>query len=72
MGVLETGKLKLLLAVLNSEIDVDTVTSDDRVISLGFSDKNSKVNYMLSDISVIPKVPNIKQLPDWGCGVAFE
>lgn len=65
MGVLETGKLKQLLGVLNSEIEVDTVTSDDRVISLGFSDKNTKVNYMLSDISVIPKVPNIKQLPEW-------
>ena len=65
MGVLETGKLKQLLGVLNSEIDVDTVTSDDRVISLGFSDKNTKVNYMLSDTSVIPKVPIVKQLPDW-------
>lgn len=65
LGVLDTAKLKQLLGVLGNDISVSTVEHDGRIISLNFADGSTKVNCMLADISVIPKVPNMKSLPDW-------
>lgn len=65
LGVYDTTKLKSLLGVLGTDIDVSTVKSDDRVISVKLSDKNTSANFMLADLSVIPVVPKLKTLPDW-------
>ena len=65
MGIYDTTKLKSLLKVLNSEISVTGVQIDDRVISLQLSDSTTSVNFMLSDLSVIPQMPVLKGLPEW-------
>lgn len=72
LGVYETAKLKGLLSVLGSDISIKTVESDDRVISLTLSDKNTDVNFMLADISVIPKVPALKKLPEWDVVIELD
>ena len=56
-GVYTTSQLKGLLTVLDSDIDVKEGDA-----SLVFSDKGTSVNYMLADLSVIPVVPDLKQL----------
>jgi hypothetical protein len=65
LGVYNTAKLKQLLGVLGSEIEVEPVERNDKHISLKFSDKNMTAQFMLADLSVIPKVPKMKKLPDW-------
>lgn len=65
LGIYETKKLTSLLGVLGSDIEISPTVADDRVVSLGISDSNTQANFMLSDLSVIPKVPNIKALPEW-------
>ena len=57
-GVYTTSQLKGLLGVLDSNIDVTQGEA-----SLVFGDKGTSVNYMLADLSVIPVVPDLKQVP---------
>jgi hypothetical protein len=65
LGIYNTAKLKQLLGVLGSEIEVEPVSRNDKFSALKFSDKNMTAQFMLADLSVIPKVPKMKKLPTW-------
>ena len=66
-GVYTTSQLKGLLGVLDSNIDVTQGEA-----SLVFGDKGTSVNYMLADLSVIPVVPELKQLPPFGSTITLD
>lgn len=57
-GIYTTSQLKSLISVLDEAVSVDEVTG-----ALKFSDKGTKVQYMLAAPSVIPAVPDLKALP---------
>lgn len=57
-GIYTTSQLKSLISVLDEAVGVDEVTG-----ALKFSDKGTKVQYMLAAPSVIPAVPDLKALP---------
>ena len=65
IGVYNTEQLTKLLSVLDDDINVSINTSGGKSISLKISDAHSTVNYMLSDISVINKPPQMKQIPEF-------
>lgn len=62
-GVYTTNQLIKILSALDEEVDVKFNTADDKVYSITLSDKVTKATYMLSDLSVIQQVPNLKTLP---------
>ena len=66
-GIYTTSQLKGLLSVLDSAIDVEEVTG-----ALKFSDKGTKMNYMLAAPSVIPAVPDLKALPKFNATVTLN
>ena len=66
-GIYTTSQLKGLLSVLDDSIDVQEVTG-----ALKFSDKGTKMQYMLAAPSVIPAVPDLKQLPDFNVEIALD
>jgi DNA polymerase III sliding clamp (beta) subunit (PCNA family) len=66
-GVYTTSQLKGLLSVLDSDINVKEGDA-----SLVFSDKGTSVNYMLADLSVIPVVPDLKQLPEFTSTIKMD
>ena len=66
-GIYTTSQLKGLLGVLDSSIEVS-----EGEASLVFSDKKTSVNYMLADLSVIPVVPDLKQLPDFNGEITLD
>lgn len=66
-GIYTTSKLKSLLSVLESNVDVQSTES-----YIKFSDNNTSVNYMLADLSVIPVVPDLKQLPSFNVEVTLD
>lgn len=66
-GIYTTSQLKQLLSVLDDDITIKEGTA-----SLIFSDKGTKINYMLADESVIPKVPDLKKLPDFDIEVSLD
>ena len=59
-GVYTTSQLKNLLGVLDANINVTAGSA-----ALEFSDNSTTVNYMMADLSVIPTVPDIKQIPEF-------
>jgi hypothetical protein len=62
LGVFETSKLKSFLKILDDEIKLTLNKADDVPVSLTLSDKNMEVNFMLSDLSVIPPAPKVKEI----------
>jgi hypothetical protein len=66
-GIYTTSQLKSLLGVLESNIDVTSEAA-----SIKFSDNSTSVNYMLADISVIPVVPDLKQMPDFDSEITLD
>ena len=66
-GIYTTSQLRGLLSVLDSSIKVEDVTG-----ALKFSDKGTKVQYMLAAPSVIPAVPDLKALPEFDSEVTLD
>ena len=66
-GIYTTSQLKGLLSVLDEAISVEEVTG-----AVKFSDKGTKVQYMLAAPSVIPAVPDLKALPPFDVEVALN
>ena len=50
---------------MSDDISMNLTKAGDKVVSLKVSDSASSVNYMLSDLSVIGQVPNMKSVPDF-------
>ena len=66
-GIYTTSQLKGLLSVLDESITVEEVTG-----ALKFSDKKTKVQYMLAAPSVIPSVPDLKALPPFDAEITLD
>jgi len=63
LGVYDTEQLSRLLGVLDDDVTINLTQSGDKAIALEISDSYSKVNFMLSDKSVINQPPPLKELP---------
>ena len=65
LGVYNTGQLSSLLSVLGDDVDVSLSRAGDKFISMELEDtkRKTKSKYMLSDLSVIPTPPELKNLP---------
>ena len=71
-GVYDTTKLTKMLSVLSNDVDVDTVDIDGKTVSLNISDKGTTATYMLADLTVIPVVPDLKQLPEFDVDISID
>lgn len=66
-GIYTTSQLKGLLSVLDEAITIEETTG-----AVKFSDKGTKVQYMLAAPSVIPAVPDLKALPPFDAEVTLN
>jgi len=66
-GIYTTSQMRSLLSVLDDAITVEEVTG-----ALKFSDKGTKVQYMLAAPSVIPSVPDLKALPPFDAEITLN
>lgn len=71
-GVNQTSKLRSLLGVLGENIDIEVKKKDSVSAQMNISDNNVDINYILSDMTIIPKVPNLKTLPSWNLTLAVD
>jgi hypothetical protein len=62
-GINDTTKLKKLLNVLSEEIAVAFNKREEKIVSLSLNSDGTDVQYVTADLSVIPKVPDLKKLP---------
>lgn len=66
-GIYTTSQLKGLLGVLDGSVNVNANDA-----SLTFSDNKTSVNYVLAELSVIPVVPELKQLPNFNSTITLD
>ena len=66
-GIYTTSQLRGLLSVLDNSITIEEVTG-----ALKFSDKGTKMQYMLAAPSGIPAVPDLKALPPFNVTVKLD
>jgi hypothetical protein len=71
-GVYDTTKLIKMLSVLGDTVDFSINDIDGKAVSLKFKDSSTSVNYMLADLSVIPNVPDLKQLPPFNAEIKLD
>jgi len=72
LGVYDTTKLVKMISVLGDAVDFAISDIDGKAVSLKFKDKSTSVNYMLADLSVIPNVPDLKQLPNFDIKIKLD
>ena len=72
LGVYDTSKLTKMVSVLGDSVDFSVADVDGRPISLKFKDNSVSLNYMLADLSVIPNVPDLKQLPNFDVKIKLD
>jgi len=65
LGIYNTPQFSALLGIMGDDIDFKLTSSGDKFISVDMEDTKfkTKAKYMLSDLSVIPTPPELKNLP---------
>lgn len=71
-GVYDTTKLKNMLAVLADEVKFSITSANEKSVSMKFNDESTSLNFMLTDLSVIPNVPDLKQLPEFDIKIKLD
>ena len=62
LGIYKTKELKGMLSVLGSDVDVDIKQVDNKAYYLTVKNGSTSLDYVLSDLSVIPDPPALKKL----------
>ena len=72
LGVYQTDQLQKLLSVLDNDVDLSLTRAGDRAVSLKVKNGAVSVDYVLSDLSVIPDPPALKRLPEFGTKIKLD
>ena len=72
LGIYQTDQLKSLIGVLGDDISLDLSKFGDKAVSLKVKNGPVSVDYVLSDLSVIPDPPALKRLPEFGTKIKLD
>ena len=72
LGIYQTDQLKSLIGVLGDDISLDLTSAGDRAVSLNVKNGAISIDYVLSDLSVIPDPPALKRLPEFGTKIKLD
>lgn len=72
IGVYNTNTLKSLLNVLGNDVSLSLKKVEEKPISLSLSSDSTTIQYQLADLAVIPNVPELKQLPEFGITIDMD
>ena len=66
VGVYDTTLLFKMLSTLSDSVDFKVNEVDGEPVNFNFSDKSLSVDYVLAATGVIPDVPEMKKMPEFG------
>jgi hypothetical protein len=72
LGVYNTSQLSRMLNVLGEDVKLTVLRSDDIAISIKVEDTNASINFMLSDKTIIPVVPAMKNVPEFQLSLKID
>jgi len=66
VGIYTTSLLKNMIGVLDNDIALKVDKVGDKAVTLKLSSDDTETSYQLADLGVIPPVPDLKALPEFG------
>ena len=69
VGIYTTSLLKNMIGVLDNDLTLKVDKAGDKSVSLKLSSDETETSYQLADLGVIPPVPDLKQLPEFGIDI---
>jgi len=66
VGIYTTSLLKNMIGVLDNDIALKVDKAGDKAVTLKLSSDDTETSYQLADLGVIPPVPDLKALPEFG------
>lgn len=72
LGVYTTSALSKLLSVVGEDIELEAQEIEGKAVNLFVKSENTKVQFQLADLAVIPNVPDLKKLPDFDIDINFD
>ena len=72
LGIYQTDQLKSLIGVLGDDISLDLSKFGEKAVSLKVKNGEISIDYVLSDLSVIPDPPALKRLPEFGTKIKLD
>jgi hypothetical protein len=72
LGIYTTSNLNKMLSVLGDDVNLEVQKIEDKSIALGLGSDDIKAAYQLADLSVIPNVPELKQLPPFDIEIDLD
>ena len=72
LGIYQTDVLQKLIGALSDNIDLKLTQVDNKSVSLKVINDSVSVDYVLSDLSVIPDPPEPKRLPEFETKIKLD
>lgn len=72
LGVYTTSTLSKLLSVVGEDIELEAQEIESKAVNLFVKSENTKVQFQLADLAVIPNVPDLKKLPEFDIDINFD
>ena len=72
VGIYTTSQLTRMISVLSDDITISLNKIEDKCTSIKFKDSDTNVDYILADPDVIPKVPTLKDLPNFSTIIKID
>jgi len=69
VGIYTTSLLKNLLGILDNDLSLYVDMVGDRATVLKLNSEETETSYQLADLGVIPVVPDLKVLPEFGISI---
>ena len=69
VGIYTTSLLKNMIGVLDSDLTLKVDKAGEKSVSLKLVSDETETSYQLADLGVIPPVPDLKTLPDFGIAI---
>ena len=69
IGIYTTSLLKNLVGILDNDLTLKVDMAGDKATVLKLSSDETETSYQLADLGVIPSVPDLKAMPDFGISI---
>jgi hypothetical protein len=69
IGIYTTSLLKNLVGILDNDLSLKVDMAGDKATVLKLSSDETETSYQLADLGVIPSVPDLKAMPDFGISI---
>ena len=61
-----------MLSVVGEDVELDVQQVEGKAVSLFIKSDDTKAQFQLADLAVIPSVPDLKSLPEFDVEIAFD